>query len=106
MDNITEGVSVGALAAERAGGGGRARALKWTATIGASLFVSAVGSWLLLRALPDTPLGMLIAAGGGGMLYLTISDLIPEAELRQYQRSSTVSAAVGFLVAFMLSGIV
>ncbi|MCM0674847.1 hypothetical protein NCC78_09110 [Micromonospora phytophila] len=106
LDNITEGLSIGALSAERSESGGRGRAVKWTATIGASLFVSAVLSWLLLRSLPDIPLGMAVAAGGGGMLYLTITDLIPEAEARHYQHSSTLAAAIGFLIAFILSSLV
>lgn len=108
LDNATEGMSIGALSAERASGGraGRRRATKWTGAIGASLFVSAVTSFVLLRSLPDPALGVLIGSGGGGMLYLTITDLIPAAEERQYQGSSAIAAALGFVVAFSLSRVV
>lgn len=40
------------------------------------------------------------------MLYLTISDLIPQAELRQYQHSSTLAAALGFTVSYILANVV
>lgn len=105
LDNATEGMSIGALSAERATGGGvgRRRATSWTGTIGASLFVSAVTSFVLLRSLPDPLLGVLIGSGGGGMLYLTITDLVPAAEERQYQESSAIAAALGLVVAFATS---
>lgn len=55
------------------------RVLKWTGLIGLSLFSSALAGWFLLRGMPQPVLGVLFAAGGGGMFYLTVSDLIPEA---------------------------
>lgn len=108
LDNITEGMSIGALSSERADStrAGRRRAARWTGTIGASLFVSAVAAWLLLRSLPDPVLGVLLGSGGGGMLYLTITDLLPEAEQRHYQHSSAIAAALGFVAAFSASRLV
>ncbi|GLQ57408.1 hypothetical protein [Devosia nitrariae] len=75
----------------------------WTSAIGASLFVSAAVGWLVLRGLPQWALGALLAAGAGAMFNLTISDLLPEAESRQFQRSSTVATGVGFLVSMVLA---
>jgi ZIP family zinc transporter len=107
LDNLTEGVSIGALAAESDEQGvGRRRAVTWTGAIGVSLFTSAVLSWLLLRSLPEVVLGFLVAAGGGAMLYLTVTDLVPEAQERQYQQSGALAAALGVAVAFALSRVV
>jgi zinc transporter, ZIP family len=47
--------------------------------------------------------GLSIGVGGGGMLYLTISDLIPDAEERHYQQSSALALASGFILVFILS---
>jgi len=63
----------------------------------------ATAGWLLLRGLPETVLGFLFAAGGGGMFYLTATDLIPNAEEWQYQQSAALAMAVGFMVIFVLS---
>jgi zinc transporter, ZIP family len=49
-------------------------------------------------------LGFLLGNGGGGMFYLTVTDLIPEAEERHYQQSAAVAIAVGFMLIFILSG--
>jgi zinc transporter ZupT len=49
---------------------------------------------------------VLIGPGGGGMLYLTVSDLTPQAEGRHYQHSSTLSAALRFVIAFVVPGVV
>lgn len=49
-------------------------------------------------------LGFLLGSGGGGMFYLTVTDLIPEAEERHYQQSAAVAIAVGFMLIFILSG--
>ena len=57
--------------------------MAWTWVIGGALFVSAMAGALLLRGLPDVVLGVLLAAGAGGMFYLTIPDLVPEAEAHQ-----------------------
>jgi ZIP family zinc transporter len=37
------------------------------------------------------------------MFYLTITDLIPRAEERQYQQSAALAVAVGFLTIQVLS---
>ena len=38
--------------------------------------------WFLLRGLPEPVLGCLFAVGADGMFYLTITDLMPQAEER------------------------
>jgi zinc transporter, ZIP family len=53
--------------------------------------------------LSDGVLGFLLAAGAGGMFYLTVTDLIPEAEEHQYQESSEIAVAAGFLTVFVFS---
>ena len=45
----------------------------------------------------------LIAVGAGGMFYLCVTELVPEAELRHYQHSSALAAAVGFVTILVLS---
>jgi ZIP family zinc transporter len=49
-------------------------------------------------------LGALIAVGAGGMFYLCVTELVPEAELRHYQHSSALAAAIGFVTILVLSG--
>jgi zinc transporter, ZIP family len=78
------------------------RILKWTGLIGLSLFSSALAGWFLLRGLPTSILGFLFAAGAGGMLYLTVTDLLPEAEERHYQQSTAFALAGGFMTIFVL----
>jgi ZIP family zinc transporter len=75
----------------------------WTGATGVSLFTSAVISWLLLRSLPAPVLSFLIGAGGGGMLYLTVTDLVPAAQERQYQQSGALAAALGVATSFAIS---
>jgi ZIP family zinc transporter len=47
--------------------------------------------------------GFLVAVGAGGMFYLCVTELVPEAELRHYQHSLALAAAVGFAVILALS---
>jgi ZIP family zinc transporter len=84
--------------------GGLARPiLGWTGLIGLSLLVSTLAGWFLLRGLPEPVLGFLLAMGAGGMLYLTVTDLVPEAEAHQYQQSSALALATAFVVIFIIS---
>lgn len=53
--------------------------------------------------MPPAVLGSLFVVGGGGMFYLTISDLVPKAAERQYQQSAAISTAAGFILTFILS---
>jgi ZIP family zinc transporter len=106
IDNLSEGLSIGAIIrAEPAdqGHGQAWRILGWTGLIGASLFGSALAGWFLLRGLPEPVLGFLFAVGAGGMFYLTITDLVPQAEERHYQQSGAVATAAGFATIFVLS---
>jgi ZIP family zinc transporter len=59
--------------------------------------------WFVLGNLPAVIHGAVFAAGAGGMLYLTVTQLVPEAEAEHYQQSSAVAAALGFLAILVLS---
>jgi ZIP family zinc transporter len=39
------------------------------------------------------------------MFYLTITDLVPQAEERQYQQSAAIAAGLGFMTIFVLSSL-
>ncbi len=53
--------------------------------------------------MPQPVLGILFGAGAGGILYLTVTDLVPEAEERQYQQVPGIAIGVGFICIFALS---
>ena len=40
------------------------------------------------------------------MFYLTITDLVPEAEARQYQQSAGLACGAGFMTIFVLSNLI
>jgi zinc transporter, ZIP family len=106
IDNIAEALSIGELIRAEQGGGKQhptRRVLKWTSLIGASLLGSALVGWFLLRDMSPSMLGFLLSAGGGGMFYLTITDLLPEAEERHYQQSAGIAAGTGFIIILVLS---
>lgn len=103
IDNVSEALSIGELAREEDGERYRWKTLKWTGLIGVSLFTSAMAGWFFLRGLPDGVLGFLLAIGAGAMFYLTVGDLIPEAESHQYQQSAAIAVAAGFLLIFVLA---
>ena len=105
IDNVSEALSIGALAREQEGdeGKGKRQTLFWTTAIGVSLFASAMAGWFLLQGVPLEVLAFLLALGGGAMFYLTVTDLLPNAEQHQYQQSSAWAALAGFLIAFILS---
>ena len=42
----------------------------------------------------------------GGMFYLTVTDLVPEAEERQYQQMAAVAMGEGFVIVFILSSLI
>lgn len=104
IDNFAEALSIGELTWDRQQGERRPlrRVLKWTGLIGVSLFSSALAGWFFLRGLPQPVLGTLFAAGGGGMFYLTVTDLLPEAEERHYQQSAALAVGTGFMTIFVL----
>lgn len=105
IDNIVEALSIGELIRDESrNGGGRPvwRVLKWTGLIGVSLLSSALVGWFALRGLPGPALGFLFAMGGGGMFYLTVTDLVPEAEDRQYQQSAALAIGAGFMTILAL----
>ncbi|AFL53676.1 ZIP family zinc transporter [Sinorhizobium fredii] len=103
IDNIAEALSIGALQREENQERYAWPIFKWTGLIGISLFGSAMLGWFLFRNLSEVILGFLLATGGGGMFYLAVTDLIPEAEEHQYQESAAISIAAGFLTVFVLS---
>jgi zinc transporter, ZIP family len=103
IDNAAEALSIGELVMAKPGERPARRILFWTSLIGASLFVSALAGWLLLRGLSPGVLGFLVAAGAGGMFYLTVTQLVPEAESHQFNQSAAFAIAAGFLLIFGLS---
>jgi zinc transporter, ZIP family len=108
VDNLSEGMSVGEFVVSgRSANDDTKHALRrtigWTGLIGVSLFVSACVGWLLLRDVEAGALGVLLAAGGGGMLYLTVSALVPPSEQRQYQGSGALATGAGFLAILLLT---
>ncbi|MGH7127732.1 MAG: ZIP family metal transporter [Planctomycetaceae bacterium] len=106
IDNLSEGLSIGEIIRKEADGQGRGQArriLGWTGLIAAAVLGSALAGWFLLRGLSEPVLGCLLAAGGGGMFYLTITDLVPHAEEWHYQQSAAIATAAGFLLIFALS---
>jgi zinc transporter, ZIP family len=110
LDNLAEALSIGALIAEKDRGpvrtpAARSRVLRWTGAIGGALFASSISSWLLLRTVNADVLGLLVAVGAGGMFYLCVTELVPEAELRHYQHSSALAAAAGFVTVLVLAGL-
>ncbi len=103
IDNLSEGMSIGELALDEEQKNPKWRILVWTSLIGVSLFVSAVAGWFFLKGLSEPVLGFLFAAGAGGMFYLTMTDLVPEAESHQFQQSSALANAMGFLLIMALT---
>jgi ZIP family zinc transporter len=104
VDNLSEGLSIGelVLSGREAGGSSSRRVLGWTALVGASLLASALAGWLALRDAGGGVVGVLQATGAGGMLYLTVSALVPPSEERQYQGSGALATGAGFLVMLLL----
>jgi zinc transporter, ZIP family len=105
IDNVSEALSIGDLIREKGGDHQARRILGWTGLIGVALFVSAMAGWFLLRNLSQGTLGLLLASGAGAMFYLTMTELVPEAESHQFQQSSAIAAAAGLLVIFTLSNL-
>lgn len=105
IDNVSEALSIGDLIREQGGEHQARRILGWTGLIGAALFLSAMAGWFLLRGLSERTLGLLLAGGAGAMFYLTMTELVPEAESHQYQQSSAIAAGTGLLVIFSLSNL-
>jgi ZIP family zinc transporter len=107
VDNFSEALSIGSLIRSEKAADRQPwlRTLGWTGLIGVSLFSSAMVGWLLLSHLSQGVLGVLFAVGAGGMFYLTVTDLIPEAEERHYQQSAGLAAAAGFATIFVLSAL-
>jgi zinc transporter, ZIP family len=103
IDNLSEGLSLGALTEDHGEKPEWSHALRWGIWIAVTTIIAAVVGWFALRDVPAVVHGAVFAAGAGGMLYLTVTQLVPEAEAEQYQQSSAVAAAVGFLAILILS---
>lgn len=106
IDNVSESLSIGELIRKDGKPGSVRRIFKWTGLIGAVLFGSALAGWFLLRGLPGEILGVLLAAGAGGMFYLTVTDLVPEAQRHHFDQSAGIATAAGFLTIFSLSNLI
>lgn len=108
IDNISEGLAIGELIREENHKDGKGRSparriLGWTGLIGVAVLVSSLAGWFLLRGLPPPVLGFLFGMGGGGMFYLTVTDLLPESEQRHYQQLGGIAVGTGFLLILVLS---
>lgn len=103
IDNVSEAMSIGELISSEGRDKAPRRILMWTSLIGVSLFASAMAGWFLLRDIPEGVQGLLFAIGAGGMFYLTITDLVPEAEAHQFQQSAALAIGGGFLLILVLS---
>jgi ZIP family zinc transporter len=108
IDNLSEGLSIGELVLSGRGSGQASarRVIGWTALVGASLLLSSLVGWLALRDSSDALVGVLQAVGAGGMLYLTVSALVPPSEEQQYQGSGALATGAGFLTILVLTQIV
>jgi len=105
IDNLSEGLSIGELVLSGRAPGratGR-RVLGWTGLVGASLLASSLVGWLALRDAGGGLVGVLQATGAGGMLYLTVSALVPPSEEQQYQGSGALATGAGFLAILVLT---
>jgi ZIP family zinc transporter len=108
LDNVSEGLAIGEMLREEMGGDGRrarVAAIGWTTIIGLALFVPAAVAWLLLRDIPAQLHGLLVAGGAGAMMYLSLSDLLPEGQTRQYQQSSAIAAGTALMVILVVSAL-
>jgi ZIP family zinc transporter len=103
IDNFSEALSIGELVQTEKHERPKRRIMFWTSLIGVSLFTAAMLGWFLLRGVPEHVQGILLAAGAGGMFYLTVTDLVPEAEAHQFQQSAAIAIGVGFLIIMVLS---
>lgn len=106
IDNLSEALSIGEIIRIEKSSRGYSQArriLAWTGLIGASVLISALAGWFFLHGLPQPMLGVLLGAGAGGMFYLTVTDLVPEAEERQYQQVPAIAMGIGFMIVFGLS---
>lgn len=106
IDNVSEALSIGEIIRNEKQHHGRSQAFRilgWTSLIGLCLLVSAAAGWFLLRGLPQPVLGVLLGAGAGGMFYLTMTDLVPEAEEHHYQQVPAIAMGIGFMMMFALS---
>jgi zinc transporter, ZIP family len=110
LDNLSEGMSIGEFAnaarghSELSPGTPLRRTLTWTVVIALSLFGAACVGYLGLRGVDPDLLGLLLATGAGGMLYLTVSALVPPSEEQQYQGSGALATGLGFLAILLLTG--
>lgn len=103
IDNVSEALSIGELARVESRQRLARRVLGWTGLIGAAVFSSTLAGWFFLRGFPPAAQGGLLAAGAGGMFYLTVTDLVPTAEAHQFQQSAAIAVAAGFLLMFALA---
>lgn len=103
IDNVAEALSIGELVRDKGGEHQVRRILGWTSLIGLALFGSAMAGWFLLRDLSPGTLAVMLAAGAGAMFYLTVTELLPEAESHHFQESSAIAAGAGLMVIFTLS---
>lgn len=106
IDNVSEAMSIGELILGEGKEHARRRILFWTSLIGAALFASAMVGWFALKGLSESVQGLLFALGAGGMFYLTVADLVPEAESHQYQQSAALALGCGFLTVLVLSQLI
>lgn len=106
IDNFSEGLSIGEIIRSEKSRSRKSeigRVLGWTGLIGTAVLGSTLIGWFFLRGLAPPLLAFLFGIGAGGMFYLTVTDLVPLAEERQYQQAGAIAMGVGFMIIFVLS---
>lgn len=108
VDNFAEGLAIGAVMRNRGRARKRAtaRTLGWTSLIGGTVVVAALTAWILFSGAGREVVAILLSFVAGGLLYLTITQIIPEAQVLRHEREVGISAGLGFIAVLVLSSLV
>ena len=100
LHNIPEGMAVSAPLV--AGGLSRLKAITLTLLIGATTLLGAV-TGLLIGGISDTAVALSFSIAGGAMLYVVLSEILPQSIVSSKDRIPTVFALVGILVGMLFT---
>lgn len=108
VDNFAEGLAIGAVMQNRGRARKRAmaRTLGWTSLIGGTVVVAALTAWVLFSGAGREVVAILLSFVAGGLLYLTITQIIPGAQVLRHEREVGISAGLGFIAVLVLSSLV